>query len=571
MHRYQPRLHIVESDDINSFNWETRQTFIFPETQFTTVTAYQNDKITQLKIQTNPFAKGFRTPFSRCRSRNPPGVCTRFPLRSNSCSDSGVEDPPHPSPTSLPHSSPTSLFSPKFLLPTHDSSHVLLHDSARVLVQGQEMAAPRVLLPGWDLQQLVIPEQEGQQKVLLTDTEGNPILVQNGKTHLLAGHQDSHKLLVAGHNYQKLVLPTANKFYSPQQEAQVMRLVVAPDGQKLLLPPQAPRQEIQAGKNFVLQTQDAQKVMNGQTLLFAGAQDTQQVIMVGPSDKSGATAGKRRRPAEDIRAARKLPCLSVSTTQNAQESPVVLMYRPVVASQGTPQLLPTALLQPNSSRASASTMYTVMTSPQELGTQSTPLPQVSTTHPLTTTSLVSTSSPHILTSVTTSHSSPSPSPSTPTVVNGLVHLRPAEMKKIVSPSPDMNKPPVDISCLTREGVVRSKTPPALLQVQSSKQSDTHTQQSTHKQQEPTEPESGEQQQQAARQDVVLVQAAPSTGMQRVMVIGEKGEVAQQPQMVLPVAYDQQLVSMPIYRIGSSLGGLQPLQVLASLPSGGTAT
>lgn len=49
MHRYQPRLHIVESDDINSFNWETRQTFIFPGTQFTTVTAYQNDKVfTQL-------------------------------------------------------------------------------------------------------------------------------------------------------------------------------------------------------------------------------------------------------------------------------------------------------------------------------------------------------------------------------------------------------------------------------------------------------------------------------------------------------------------------------------------
>ena len=45
MHRYQPRLHIVESDDINSFNWDTRQTFIFPGTQFTTVTAYQNDKV----------------------------------------------------------------------------------------------------------------------------------------------------------------------------------------------------------------------------------------------------------------------------------------------------------------------------------------------------------------------------------------------------------------------------------------------------------------------------------------------------------------------------------------------
>nr|CAE45764.1 Tbx1/15/20 protein [Axinella verrucosa] len=69
MHRYQPRLHIVESQDCNNLNWENFHTFIFPRTQFTTVTAYQNDKITQLKIENNPFAKGFRSPFSRCRTR----------------------------------------------------------------------------------------------------------------------------------------------------------------------------------------------------------------------------------------------------------------------------------------------------------------------------------------------------------------------------------------------------------------------------------------------------------------------------------------------------------------------
>lgn len=51
MHRYQPRLHIVESEDINSFNWDTRQTFIFPGTQFTTVTAYQNDKVNAALLQ----------------------------------------------------------------------------------------------------------------------------------------------------------------------------------------------------------------------------------------------------------------------------------------------------------------------------------------------------------------------------------------------------------------------------------------------------------------------------------------------------------------------------------------
>uniref|UniRef100_A0A3Q3LSR5 T-box transcription factor 6 n=1 Tax=Labrus bergylta TaxID=56723 RepID=A0A3Q3LSR5_9LABR len=36
-----------------------QHSFVFPETQFITVTAYQN-KITDLKINANPFAKGFR-------------------------------------------------------------------------------------------------------------------------------------------------------------------------------------------------------------------------------------------------------------------------------------------------------------------------------------------------------------------------------------------------------------------------------------------------------------------------------------------------------------------------------
>jgi len=33
---------------------------VFPETEFIAVTAYQNELITQLKIDRNPFARGFR-------------------------------------------------------------------------------------------------------------------------------------------------------------------------------------------------------------------------------------------------------------------------------------------------------------------------------------------------------------------------------------------------------------------------------------------------------------------------------------------------------------------------------
>ncbi|KAM8816634.1 T-box transcription factor TBX10 [Rhynchonycteris naso] len=63
MHRYQPRFHVVFVDprkDSERYAQENFKSFIFTETQFTAVTAYQNHRITQLKIASNPFAKGFR-------------------------------------------------------------------------------------------------------------------------------------------------------------------------------------------------------------------------------------------------------------------------------------------------------------------------------------------------------------------------------------------------------------------------------------------------------------------------------------------------------------------------------
>ncbi|CAL4075790.1 unnamed protein product [Meganyctiphanes norvegica] len=60
MHKYQPRIHIVAAPDLVSLHWAAFNTFTFPATQFMAVTAYQNERITQLKIDNNPFAKGFR-------------------------------------------------------------------------------------------------------------------------------------------------------------------------------------------------------------------------------------------------------------------------------------------------------------------------------------------------------------------------------------------------------------------------------------------------------------------------------------------------------------------------------
>jgi len=65
MHRYQPRIHCVYSpstktDQLILQQTQTFRTFTFSETTFISVTAYQNHRITQLKIASNPFAKGFR-------------------------------------------------------------------------------------------------------------------------------------------------------------------------------------------------------------------------------------------------------------------------------------------------------------------------------------------------------------------------------------------------------------------------------------------------------------------------------------------------------------------------------
>uniref|UniRef100_A0A1A8L5I0 T-box 15 n=2 Tax=Nothobranchius TaxID=28779 RepID=A0A1A8L5I0_9TELE len=67
MHKYQPRVHIIRKDFSSELSPNKPvpsgngvKTFSFPETVFTTVTAYQNQQITRLKIDRNPFAKGFR-------------------------------------------------------------------------------------------------------------------------------------------------------------------------------------------------------------------------------------------------------------------------------------------------------------------------------------------------------------------------------------------------------------------------------------------------------------------------------------------------------------------------------
>ncbi|KAF7653807.1 hypothetical protein LDENG_00078300 [Lucifuga dentata] len=90
MHRYYPRFHVIQADNPYTVRWGPFQPFSFPETTFTAVTAYQNQKITKLKIDHNPFAKGFReggthSQGKRCRSNMSPAAKKAAPDRKAQC------------------------------------------------------------------------------------------------------------------------------------------------------------------------------------------------------------------------------------------------------------------------------------------------------------------------------------------------------------------------------------------------------------------------------------------------------------------------------------------------------
>lgn len=72
MHKYRPRVLVVRARDAAALAWGApHAAFSFPETEFIAVTAYQNDRITKLKIDNNPFAKGFRAcGQSKCKRKN---------------------------------------------------------------------------------------------------------------------------------------------------------------------------------------------------------------------------------------------------------------------------------------------------------------------------------------------------------------------------------------------------------------------------------------------------------------------------------------------------------------------
>ncbi|XP_070699969.1 T-box transcription factor TBX2b-like [Pempheris klunzingeri] len=133
MHKYQPRFHIVRANDIMKLPYSTFRTYVFAETEFIAVTAYQNEKITQLKIDNNPFAKGFRdTGNGRREKRNKqltiPSLHENQGKADRDCADS--DDSCEQPSTSDPFYSPRELVSsPLMSTPTCQDENSIGSDS----------------------------------------------------------------------------------------------------------------------------------------------------------------------------------------------------------------------------------------------------------------------------------------------------------------------------------------------------------------------------------------------------------------------------------------------------------
>ena len=96
MHKYQPRILIIPCDQLEKLPYAPMySSYVFPSTTFVAVTAYQNNRVTKLKIAHNPFAKGFRERQTMNRKRRPePEVHHPSPERPMKDKKRMIESPP---------------------------------------------------------------------------------------------------------------------------------------------------------------------------------------------------------------------------------------------------------------------------------------------------------------------------------------------------------------------------------------------------------------------------------------------------------------------------------------------
>ncbi|KAF5404390.1 T-box transcription factor TBX2 [Paragonimus heterotremus] len=135
MHKYIPRFHIIRADHVTKINLCDLITFVFDETEFIAVTAYQNERITQLKINHNPFAKGFRDNGTGRREKKRQRA--QFTARINSVDYSGdMNESPNRNPI------PSKQFVGEVSPPLCNSPCTAVGQERTVIPNGLQVATP---------------------------------------------------------------------------------------------------------------------------------------------------------------------------------------------------------------------------------------------------------------------------------------------------------------------------------------------------------------------------------------------------------------------------------------------
>jgi hypothetical protein len=105
MHKYQPRFHLVRANDILKLPYSTFRTYVFKETEFIAVTAYQNEKVSSssrkgvevfltMSVYTSATTSGSLLFHIQTQEKNSPDNMTRFDLNSMQITQLKIDNNP---------------------------------------------------------------------------------------------------------------------------------------------------------------------------------------------------------------------------------------------------------------------------------------------------------------------------------------------------------------------------------------------------------------------------------------------------------------------------------------------
>ncbi|KAG8010805.1 T-box-containing protein TBX6L, partial [Nibea albiflora] len=203
MHRYYPRFHVTQADSPYTVRWGPFQTFSFPETTFTAVTAYQNPKITKLKIDHNPFAKGFReggthSHSKRCRpNRSPPAKRAALDRNALCNSPPGLQRMPSTSQTVETEKNQAST---QQSLKAGDLSAWALEQDPSESLHAEPLERHEY---DYSCEEQMVPASMAYQPYRSADYARFPMAPSDADAALTAAHPPPHPLATAEHNAQQ--------------------------------------------------------------------------------------------------------------------------------------------------------------------------------------------------------------------------------------------------------------------------------------------------------------------------------------------------------------------------------